>query len=77
MPNVKGSYFRRVTFPDGSVARRTARAGQRADDHLVRDAHLAGAARQVGAREPAVGGAAAAAADVPALKTEDARRASR
>ena len=61
VPNIKGSYFRRVTFPDGSVARRIAGAGQRADDHVVLDAHLAGSARQVGARESAVGGAAASA----------------
>ena len=47
--------------PGRERSRRTAGAGQRADDHLVLDAHLAGAARQVGAREPAVGGAAASA----------------
>ena len=55
IPNVRGSYFRRVTLPDGQLARRPARARQRPDDHLVLDAHVAGAARQVGAREPAVG----------------------
>ena len=35
IPNVKGSYFRRVTLPDGQRARRPARAGQHPDDHLV------------------------------------------
>ena len=56
----------------GQRARRPAGAGKRADDHVVLDAHLAGAARQMGAREPAVGRAAASAADVPSLKTETA-----
>ena len=71
VPNVRGSYFRRVTFPDGQRARRPARAGQRADDHVVLDAHLAGAARQVGAREPAVGGAAASAGRRPVAEDGD------
>ena len=34
-------------------ARRTAAPGQHPDGHVVRDAHLAGDSRQVGAREPA------------------------
>ncbi len=68
IPNVRGSHFRRVTLPDGQRARRPARAGQHPDDHVVRHAHLAGAARQVGAREPAVGGAAAAAARHPGAR---------
>ena len=44
-------------------AGRTARAGQRPDDHVVREPDVAGAAREVGAGEPAVVGAAAAAAE--------------
>ena len=68
IPNIRGSYFRRVTLPEGSVARRPARPRQRADDHVLRDAHLAGAARQVGARESAVGGAAAAAGRHPGAR---------
>ena len=40
----------------GQPARRPAGPRQRADDHVVLHAHVAGAARQVGAREPAVGG---------------------
>ena len=73
MPNVKGSHFRRVTLPDGQRARRPAGAGQHPDDHVVRDAHLAGAARQVGAREPAVGGAAAAAGRRPVAEDGERR----
>ena len=46
----------------GQPARRAARSGQHPDDDLVLDAHVAGAARQVGAREPARRAAAAAAA---------------
>ena len=53
IPDVYGSRFRRVTLDDGSRARRPAAPGQHADGDLVRHADLAGAARQVGAREPA------------------------
>ena len=47
---------------DRHAARRRAHAGQRPDGVVVRDAHLAGAARQVDSREPARRAAAAAAA---------------
>ena len=49
-------------FPDGSPRGGLLGQGSVLTITLVLDAHLAGAARQVGAREPAVGGAAAAAA---------------
>ena len=62
VPNVRGSYFRRVTLPEGSPRGGLLGQGSVLTHHVVRHAHLAGAARQVGAREPAVGGAAAAAA---------------
>ena len=62
----------------GDAARRRADAGQRADGVVVRDADVAGAARQVGARQPAQRAAAAAAA--PTCRTwtrpRSARRAS-
>ena len=62
IPNVYGSRFRRVALDDGQLARRPAAPGQHPDGHVVRDAHVAGAARQVGPREPARHAAAAAAA---------------
>ena len=52
IPNVYGSHFRRVTLADGQPARRAARAGQHPDGDVVRQPHVAGAARQVDAREP-------------------------
>ncbi len=58
---VTGPEFRRVDLT-GHEARRGADAGERAHRLLVRDAHLAGAARQVGAREPSGRAAARAAA---------------
>ena len=63
--------------PGGQRSRRIARAGKRADDHLVLDAHLAGSARQVGARKPAVGGAAASARRRAVAENRDRARASR
>ena len=52
---------------DRHAARRRAHAGQRADGVVVRDAHLAGAARQVDPRQPAQRAAARPPADVPNL----------
>ena len=49
IPGVKGTDFRQVISPD--PARRRADAGQRADGVVVRDAHVAGAARQVDSGE--------------------------
>ena len=62
IPNVHGSYFRRVPLAAGQPAPRPARAGQHADGDVGRHAHVAGVARQVGAREPARHAAAGAAA---------------
>ena len=62
IPNVYGSQFRRVTLTDGR-ARGPARAGQHPDGDVVCDPDVAGAARQVGAREPPRRAAAAAAAE--------------
>ena len=62
IPNIQGSYFRRVQLRAGQPAPGTARAGQHADGDLDRDAHVAGVARQVGAREPARHAGAGAAA---------------
>ncbi len=62
IPNVYGSYFRRVALGAREPAPRPARARQHAHGHLDRHPHLARVARQVGAREPARHAAAAAAA---------------
>ena len=62
IPNVYGSRFRRVALGREQRARRPAGPGQHPDRHLVRQPHLAGAARQVGAREHRRHAAAAAAA---------------
>ena len=62
IPHVYGSRFRRVDARRRQRARRAAAPGQRPDGDVVRDAHVAGDARQVGAREPARHAAAAAAA---------------
>ena len=72
MPNVIGPEFRRVELT-GHAARRRADAGQRPDGVVVRDAHLAGAARQVDPREPAERAAARPPADVPNLDETDDR----
>ena len=72
IPNVQGSDFRRVTLPAGQPARRAAGPGQYPDADVVRDANVAGAARQVGAGEPA--GVAAAAAAAERSGAEDRRR---
>ena len=61
IPDVYGSHFRRVALPDDRRAR-PARTGQHSDGDVVRDPHLAGPARQVGARQHARRAAAAAAA---------------
>ena len=61
VPNIKGSWFRRVTFPEGSVRGGLLGQGSVLTITSVLDAHLAGSSRQVGARKPAVGGAAASA----------------
>ena len=68
------SQFRRVTFTDGTP-RRAARAGQHPDGDVVPEPHLAGAARQVGAREPARHAAAAAAARRAGARGQGRRRA--
>ena len=62
IPNIEGSYFRRYTFPPGSVARGLAGPGQHSDADFVFHAHLAGAAREMGAGKSALGRAAASAA---------------
>ena len=61
-PGVRGSYFRRVPLPADSPRRGLLGPGQLPDGDLDRHAHVAGVARQVGAREPARRAAAAAAA---------------
>ena len=62
IPNVHGSYFRRVTARSGQSAARAARAGQPADGHVGRHPHVAGVARQVDSRKhPGHAGAGAAA----------------
>ena len=53
IPNVQGSYFRRVTLPAGSPAGRPAGAGKHPDGDVVRSEDVAGRAREVGAGEPA------------------------
>ena len=62
IPNVRGSHFRRVSLDRRQPAPRPARAGQHADGHLGRHAHVAGVARQMDSREPARRAAAGAAA---------------
>ena len=62
IPNVYGSEFRRVTVTD-DIPARPARPRQHPAADVVFDAHLAGAARQVCARQPARLAAAAAAAE--------------
>ena len=57
---VSGPEFRRVDL-DRHAARRRADAGERADRVVVRDADLAGAARQVDSRQPAQRAAAGSA----------------
>ena len=52
IPDVYGSHFRRVTLA-GRAPRRAARPGQHPDGHVVPEPHVAGAARQVAAREHA------------------------
>ena len=66
MPDVYGTQFRRVTLPAGQRARRPAWPGQHSARHLVRQPHVAGAARQMGAREHSRH--AAAAASCPACR---------
>ena len=75
IPNIYGSQFRRVTLDRRRTAG-PARQGQRPDGDLARRPHLAGAARQVGAREPPRRAAAAAAAERAAARRER-RRGSR
>ena len=61
-PGIYGSRFRRVTLPESRSARRAARARRAAGDDLVSRPHLAGAARQVAARQHLRRAGAAAAA---------------
>ncbi len=61
VPDIRGSRTRRVSLPRRQPAPRPAGSQQRPHDHLGRQPHVAGRARQVGAREPAGGPAAAAA----------------
>ena len=77
IPNVKGSYFRRVTFPDGSVRGGLLGQGSVLTITSYCDAHLTGSSREVGAREPAVGGAAASAAGRAGAENRRPPRASR
>ena len=53
IPNIQGSYFRRVPLSGRQPAPGTARTRQHADGDLDRHAHIAGLARQVGAGESA------------------------
>ena len=62
IPNIHGSYFRRVPLDAGQPAPRPARAGQHADGDVGRDPHVAGVARQVDPRKPARHAGAGAAA---------------
>ena len=73
IPNIYGSHFRRVTLADAEAAR-AARPGQHPDGHVVRDADVAGPARQVAAREPPGRAAAAAAAERAGAEGERRRR---
>ena len=52
IPNVYGSHFRRVTLTD-DARQGPARQGRDPDGDVARRSHLAGRARQVGARQPA------------------------
>ena len=61
-PDVHGSRMRRVTSCRQQSTPRAARPRQHPDDHVGGQPHVAGRARQVGAREPARRAAAAAAA---------------
>ena len=62
IPHVQGSYFRRVELGPDSRRSGPARPGQHPDGHVLRDTHLARAARQVRARQSARLAAASAAA---------------
>ena len=62
IPHVYGSRFRRIDARRGQLARRTASPGQHPDGHVVCDPDVAGAARQVGSRQPSRRPAPAAAA---------------
>ena len=62
IPHVYGSRFRRIDLDDDQLARRAAAAGERPDGHVVRHAHVAGRARQMGARYAARRAAPTAAA---------------
>ena len=73
IPNVYGSHFRRVTLTDDSARRGLLGKGARPDGDVARRPHLAGGARQVGAREPARRAAAAAAAERAAAQREPQR----
>ena len=73
IPDVYGSRFRRVTLAD-EPARRAARPRQRADGHVVPEPDVAGAARQVAAREHPRHAAAAAAAGRAGAERQGRRR---
>ena len=71
MPSIYGNHFRRVELGGPhAVAPGPARQGQPADRHLLRPPHVAGAARQMAAREHPRHAAAAAAARRPRARGE-------
>ena len=63
IPNVYGSRFRRVSLGENSTRGGILGPGQRADGHLVRQPHVAGASRQVDPGEHRRHAAASAAAE--------------
>ena len=69
IPNVYGSHFRRVTLTD-DARRGLLGQGRDPDGDLARRPHVAGRARQVGARQPARRAAAAAARQRAAARRE-------
>ena len=73
IPDIYGSQFREVAL-DRSEPPRPARPGQRPHGHVAAEPHVAGAARQVGAREHPRHAAAAAAAERAAVPRERGRQ---
>ena len=77
IPNIEGSYFRRVTFPPDSPRGGLAGARQHPDADVLCDPHFAGFARQMGSGEYSVPPPPPPPPNVPALKTEGNEPASR
>ena len=68
IPNIYGRNFRRVTFSGDVASRRPAGTGQSADRDVIPQPDLAGAARQMGARQPSGNASTGSAARRPNLK---------